>query len=140
MMPFLNLRSALVDELAFNCVSTSVHGTDSSMSNYLMEFLSCLAENFDAPSGLLEILKEARKEIRSNDSLNIIPILNRATKLSAYFVSPDCAGIEFSSRLERDCSNLLGVFRMNSKQLTMGLWGRIRWYFNTKKGQVVGCF
>ena len=108
MMPFLDLRSALVDELAFNCVSTSVHGTDSSMSNHLMEFLSCLAENFDAPSGLLEILKEARKEIRSNDSLNIIPILNRAQSYPHILSTSIIAGIEFSSRLERDCSNLPG--------------------------------
>ena len=107
MMPFLNLRSALLDELVFTCVSKSVHGTDEIMSNHLLEFLSCLAENFDAPPGLLEILAKAREEIRSNDSLNIIPILNDASGYPHILSPPIIAGIKYSSRLERDCSNWL---------------------------------
>ena len=107
MMPFLNLRSALLDELVFACVSKSVHGTDGSMSNHLMGFLSCLAENFDAPPGLLEILTKAGEEIRSNDSLNIIPILNDASSYPHILSTPIISGIKYSSRLERDCSNWL---------------------------------
>ena len=104
---FPDLRSALLDELVFTCVSKSVHGTDDIMSNHLLEFLSCLAENFDAPSGLLEILAKAREEIRSNDSLNIIPILNDASGYPHILSPPIIAGIKYSSRLERDCSNWL---------------------------------